>query len=259
MTLLTLTEVLGEPREWSPKDHPERKFYSYRVKASDGSTYEINTKGDPPKLGPDDFTITPGKGDFPAKLKRQFGGGGGGGQNHSHGSDLPPEFWAAKDRRLARAGMMQAVVASGLCNNAPGVDAFVSQADHYTTALLKVLDQRAPSPNNPDSVLNGSGLGGGDTGSPSSAVGTPAAEPSAGRKGATSRRLTEAGIADRDTQKAIVAAFGGPTDASLDAIDAAVANHDWSTLFDEHGIPRPSDLPDTRDLAAVIPDDSTIL
>lgn len=64
-----------------------------------------------------------------------------------------PEFWAQKDRRLARAGMTQAVV-SGLLAAQPNFDSghqvadLVRVTDSITDALLASLDEKAPSPNN---------------------------------------------------------------------------------------------------------------
>lgn len=66
------------------------------------------------------------------------------------GSDSPgPEFWAAKDRRLARAGMTQAVVSSpqvGQIKNET-LDEWVARIGVITTKLLEDLEKRTPSPN----------------------------------------------------------------------------------------------------------------
>jgi hypothetical protein len=97
MPTLTLTEVVGEPRPWSPKDHPERVFHSYRVKDDKGTVYEINRKPEsgPPKLGPDEYEITPAKGDFPPKLKRVQQNGSGG----FSGGGMSPERQRAVQRQ----------------------------------------------------------------------------------------------------------------------------------------------------------------
>jgi hypothetical protein len=114
----------------------------------------------------------------------------------------------------------------------------------------------------------GSGLGGGTVaGSDSPAASPPAVESSATiakpeRKAATSRRFNAAGILDKDTKAAVVHAIAGdpPTVEGLDAVDAALANQDWTLLFDDQGIERPSDFPDVRDLqGAPVHDESTIL
>lgn len=87
MTQLNLTEVIGEPRSWSPKANPSVTLHSYKVKDDKGTVYEINRKPEsgPPKLGLDEYEITPPKEgtDFPPKLKKvgNYGGGGGGGKS----------------------------------------------------------------------------------------------------------------------------------------------------------------------------------
>lgn len=97
MTQINLVEVLGEPRQWSGQNGGT--FDSYKVKAEDGTVYEINVKGGnpPPKLGPDEFDVTPPKEgtSFPPKLKRQFSGGGGGGQRNA----AKDAYWEAKEQR----------------------------------------------------------------------------------------------------------------------------------------------------------------
>lgn len=195
--------------------------------------------------------------------QRPKGAPSGGAQNGSQGSSGPDDaFWAAKDRRISRAGILQAVVGAThppIGDDPKVIATYVKDVNALTDALLASLDQRCPSPNH-----DGVGLGGGNGAASATAPSPPAAESSpaqasSGRRGATSGRLTRAGIADRDTQKAIVAAFGGPTEQALDAIDAAIANQDWVSLMDEHGIERPPELPDVRDLQpAAMADDSDI-
>lgn len=110
MTQINLVEVLGEPRQWSGQNGGT--FDSYKVKADDGTVYEINVKGGnpPPKLGPDEFDVTPPKEgtSFPPKLKRQFSGGGGGGQRNA----AKDAYWEAKEQRdiegIARMGRAHA-------------------------------------------------------------------------------------------------------------------------------------------------------
>lgn len=58
------------------------------------------------------------------------------------------EFWAQKDRRLARAGMMQAVVGSNIVRPTEGdLTGYVEKVNAVTDALLESLNERAPSPN----------------------------------------------------------------------------------------------------------------
>ena len=183
---------------------------------------------------------TVSKGDYGWRFKTEQRPTGS--QNGLGGSSAPDDaFWAAKDRRLARAGMTQAIVTASdppFGADPAEIATYVKDVNEVADALLAALDQRtpapsasAPAPASPDSGHLGS-ADGKDEGRDSPA--TPQ------RKGATSRRLTEAGIADRDTQKAIVHAFADPpTVEALDAVDAAVKNQDWHLLFDEHGLTRP--------------------
>lgn len=194
------------------------------------------------------------------KLKEdsQSSSNGGSPTGSSDGQD--PAFWAQRDRRISRAGILQAVVGAThppIGDDPKVIATYVKDVDALTDAFLASLDRHTPHPSGP-------GLDGGNGAASATAPSPPAvesspAQASSGRRGATSGRLTRAGIADRDTQKAIVAAFGGPTEQALDAIDAAIANQDWVSLMDEHGIERPPELPDVRDLQpAAMADDSDI-
>lgn len=64
----------------------------------------------------------------------------------SNGDGPGPEFWAQKDRRISRAGILQSVVASGKHNSLTG-EAYVKAVNAATDALMASLDERAPSPN----------------------------------------------------------------------------------------------------------------
>lgn len=107
MPTLTLTEIVGEPREWAPKDNPTRKFHSWIVKDDKGQPYEINTKvGNEVKLGADEFDVTPPKPgtSFPAKLKRVQQGGAGGGRGRSPAETARIERMAAHKTAAAILG-----------------------------------------------------------------------------------------------------------------------------------------------------------
>jgi hypothetical protein len=58
------------------------------------------------------------------------------------------DWWYAKDRRISRAGVLQAVVASGLIEGVD-VDTYVATVNEYTDALLASLDERTPHPRAP--------------------------------------------------------------------------------------------------------------
>lgn len=213
----------------------------------DGTQAEWFTKASTPVPAPGstlDGELEDGQ--YGKKFKKAFAGGGGG----RGGQGLSKEEWAAKDKRIARAGVLQAVVAAStppLGDKPAAVRVYVQDVNELVDALLASLDARAPHP--------GSGLGGGAV--PPTAPSQPAAESSAatpadvGRRRTTSKKLNDLGVPD-DTKIAIVRAFCGdtPTVEGLDAIDAAIANSDYAVLFDEQGIERPPFLPDTRDLVA---------
>lgn len=58
-----------------------------------------------------------------------------------------PEFWAQKDRRISRAGILQAVVASGQFNSISGDrPEYVDAVNKLTDALLDGLNAMTPAP-----------------------------------------------------------------------------------------------------------------
>jgi hypothetical protein len=78
---------------------------------------------------PDGFTPAPANGAAPAA--------DGGGKDDA--------WWYQKDRRISRAGVLQAVVASGMFNNETP-DVYVMSVNRITDALLASLDECAPHP-----------------------------------------------------------------------------------------------------------------
>jgi len=242
MTTITLTEVVGEPREWSPKDNPERKFKSYRVKADDGTVYEINRKPEsgPPELGPGEYQVTPSKGDFPAKLKKVFAGGGRGGRS--------PEETARIERQSARRdAIAYAAIIAQVENRAPSLQEVDNWARHF---------------------YEGVGLGGGTSSgssvTPPPVGGSPAAESSAeepatpSQKRAITTILNQAQVS-KDLQAKIVHSFADPLTKSaasriLDLLndEAHSLAERVETLIQVGGAPIISDAPaDTSDLPSV--------
>ncbi len=133
MTQLNLTEVIGEPRPWSPKANPSVTLHSYKVKDDTGTIYEINRKPEsgPPKLGLDEYEITPAKGDYPAKLKRVQQGGFGGQARANN-----PELDAKIARQVAFKGAVELVAA----NDSSGDWAIdVDTVGRVTEALLPIV------------------------------------------------------------------------------------------------------------------------
>jgi hypothetical protein len=59
------------------------------------------------------------------------------------------DWWYAKDRRISRAGVMQAVVASGVFNDGVQTDGYVRLVNALTDDLLESLDGRTPHPSAP--------------------------------------------------------------------------------------------------------------
>lgn len=107
------------------------------------------------------------EGQFGPRFKteqQQNGGPPRSGGSSGTKNDLSPEFWAARDRRLGRAGMMQAVVASGNFTTAQ-VDGhhdyrgFVTSVSELTDMLLADLQAKAPSPNSDADSSGGSQAG----------------------------------------------------------------------------------------------------
>lgn len=137
MPTLNLTEIVGEPRTWEGKQGG--KFDSYKVKAEDGTVYEINVKhgNPPPKLGPDDFDVTPPKEgtSFPPKIKRQFSGGGG---QRNAAKDA---YWEAKEQRdiegIARMGRAHAQEMA--IRVAIGLGSYSTQPDERSAELRAVI------------------------------------------------------------------------------------------------------------------------
>jgi hypothetical protein len=58
------------------------------------------------------------------------------------------DWWYAKDRRISRAGVLQAVVASGFYNGSRGPE-YIEQVNGLTDKLLASLDERTPHPSAP--------------------------------------------------------------------------------------------------------------
>jgi hypothetical protein len=79
----------------------------------------------------------------PASFKKAGANGAGAPASTTQDSD----WWYAKDRRISRAGIMQAVVAGGACD--PGVSNYVEAVNHLTDQLLASLDERTPHPSAP--------------------------------------------------------------------------------------------------------------
>jgi hypothetical protein len=78
------------------------------------------------------------------------------GAGRGPGPQPDAEFWAAKDARIARAGMLQAVVASGMFATNPNSDGFVYKCNDLVDKLLASLDERVPHPNaSPTQTPNG--------------------------------------------------------------------------------------------------------
>lgn len=263
MTLLTLTEVVGEPRTWSPKDNPERVFNSYKVKDDNGTLYEINRKASsgPPELGQGDYEITPPKEgtSFPPKIKKVFRGGGGGG-------GMSPERQRAIQRQHSQEMAVRVMDLGGedpqrATTREDLKNAIQHWADWFDADVNRVA---------------GADVGGGTGGEAAGAarLNTPsAADVSAtpdvvaahenatpADKATTTKKFQAIGCS-RDEMRRVVHAIAGspPTKAGLAAINAAIDNSDWTVLFDDQGIQRPPELPDVRDLAGAVHDDGTIL
>ena len=136
MTAINLVEIVGEPRSWSPKKGPAQgqTFHSYKVKDDKGTVYEINRKPEsgPPKLGLDEYEITPPKEgtDFPPKLKKVQKGGFG-------GSKPDPERDARIARQVAFKGAVELIAggSSGVLTD----DAYVEMVGSLTEALLPIV------------------------------------------------------------------------------------------------------------------------
>jgi len=170
----TVTWVGNKTREWS---NQYGQFIDYQIAVAEydptehgGSrrTVTLTQKaGTPaPQVGQKIFggivveTVTPRQGDpFEVyKLKKESPPNGNGSgqprrlkpsnslpQQDEGNGKLPPEFWEAKDRRMSRAGLMQAVVNSGKFNNLTG-DQYLDAVDKLTDALLARIDAKAPHP-----------------------------------------------------------------------------------------------------------------
>lgn len=223
MTAITLTEIIGEPREWAPKGNPERKFNSWRVKADDGEIYEINTKaGNEVKLGTGEFDVTPGEGDFPAKLKRVHQGGSGG----FSGGGMPPERQRAIQRQHGQHMALKALELLGYESDGDWVNdqrTIAEWADWFDADVNRVA-----------------GVEVGGSGSPSGS-GAPAADLSIAtqpQKAKTTLLLGQAGVA-KDFQRAIVHAIAGnpPTKAGMSRILDVLANED-----DQRALPEKVDV-----------------
>lgn len=88
------------------------------------------------------------------------GGGGGRGQRSAAApaSKKDDAFWAQKDRRISRAGILQSVVASGAIpfKDATGGehwDYYVESVNKLTDKLLASLDERCPAPGDKPQTL----------------------------------------------------------------------------------------------------------
>jgi hypothetical protein len=66
------------------------------------------------------------------------------------GTAQDSDWWYAKDRRISRAGILQAVVASGEVAGMSGsLGGYVTAVNNVTDALLASLDERTPHPSAP--------------------------------------------------------------------------------------------------------------
>jgi hypothetical protein len=83
----------------------------------------------------------------PASFKKAGANGAGAPASTTQDSD----WWYAKDRRISRAGIMQAVVASGVFNGGDSVHSpsYIKAVNDLTDALLASLDERTPHPSAP--------------------------------------------------------------------------------------------------------------
>jgi hypothetical protein len=83
----------------------------------------------------------------PPSFKKASNGVAPSNQNAVQDSD----WWYAKDRRISRAGILQAVVASGVFNGGDSVHSpsYIKAVNDLTDALLASLDERTPHPSAP--------------------------------------------------------------------------------------------------------------
>jgi hypothetical protein len=256
MATYEILHVGDDVREWTAKQGPAAgqtfKSYAVRAKCPDGMerNFEVSRKPDspPPPLGAVEAEVKPSQGDFPDKLKLSFSGrqNGSGGSSRS-GNDLPPEFWEARDKRLARAGMLQAVVSNpGIWSESTGsIAEYVAFVNKLTDALLASLDERAPSPNasqdggaNPPSLPASSSLAG----------------PSDKQLDFLERLLQEAGVDVQDrldiaawAKEKLTGGKEGTMSAAIDAVKSGTA--DRLITAAKAWVATQSDIPaDTRDL-----------
>jgi hypothetical protein len=81
----------------------------------------------------------------PASFKKAGANGAGAPAPATQDSD----WWYAKDRRISRAGVLQAVVAGGAYNDELPGGAYIDAVNDLTDALLASLDERTPHPSAP--------------------------------------------------------------------------------------------------------------
>jgi hypothetical protein len=174
----TIEWVGDEPREWSGQ---YGTFYDYKTKFADyDETVTVTKKPDspPPKAGDqvyghitvkefksrdgEDFEIHKFKSernpDFqklgPQSVQSNSPRASGPPPAGGQAVDTPPDsaFWYAKDQRISRAGVLQAVVASGAYGEVKDVTNYVAFVNKVTDALLASLDKRCPHPGAPKVV-----------------------------------------------------------------------------------------------------------
>lgn len=147
-------------------------------------------------------------------------------QNGSGGSsDTRDEAWFyAKDMRISRAGILQAVVSGIPFKPADDLQDYIAQVNRITDALLASLDERTPHPSRTPSATPGGGNNGsGSPPVPAATVAGPA--PSDKQLAFLEKLLQEAGVdvQDRLDVKAWAAEnlTGGQNGTASTAIEAA--------------------------------------
>lgn len=153
-------EWVSPPKEF-PSQHGPKKQYHVALKGyNDARTVRLNQNADtpPPQVGQSLYggvhvkTFTNNATGEPFQVhqftKEQRPDNEGPRQSAPATNGKDDEFWAAKDRRIARAGMMQAVVSSYSASSFPAsLSDYVAGVNKLVDALLASLDERVPSPN----------------------------------------------------------------------------------------------------------------
>jgi hypothetical protein len=239
MATLTLTKVLDGPREWSPKDNPDRKFHSWTVEADDGNKFEINTKaGNEVKLGTDEFTVTPPKPgtDFPPKLKRVQ-------QNRNGGGGMSPERQAAVQRQHSQEMAIRMLDAFEPRLDGRTAKTYLPQIKALTDWFDADVNQASPNASQ-DGGVNPPSLP-----APSSSAG-----PSDKQLDFLERLLQEAGVDVQDrldikawAKEKLTGGKEGTMSAAIDAVKSGTA--DRLITAAKAWVATQSDIPaDTRDL-----------